>query len=262
MSDRSSDEENDEETEEMPDPPPPKKKLKGNPNPVMPKRKKGRRKNFTAARSNHNNKNVKHIPRSKLQNNDALRERVALALQVQEGAPNAIAHGAPAMLPQSPAGAPQERNNTTNFEQVDTDKDALPADVDNGAITADYLEALSRRSPPDKEDILWTDLDTKGRHFLSPEQKHARRMGIFYYFSQVYQYVPETSGLWEGCGCIPARIWDALMLPKNTNFCQIRAVMKTILLYKEKGVQYDGLAEPRKEWSNYLIPTDSYHMEN
>lgn len=145
-------------------------------------------------------------------------------------------------------------------QDISSDSDALP-DPEEEEITVDYLEALSRRALPNQDEFEWTDLDARGRRVITFEQKRARRMGIYYHFTQVYQSVPESSGLWKGKNGIPVRIRDILCLPKSTNLRRIKAVMRLILAYQSRSIPYDGSAEGRKEWTRYIIPLDSYEAE-
>jgi hypothetical protein len=147
-----------------------------------------------------------------------------------------------------------------NVDEVSTDSDAID-DPKEDEITADYLEALSRRALPNQDEIQWTDLDRTGRRIVTSEERRARRMGIYYLFTQVYRSVPEHSKLWDGQNGIVSRIRDALFLPKTTNLRCIRAIMRLILLYQARKLQYDGSAEARKEWTNYKVATDSYEAK-
>jgi hypothetical protein len=157
--------------------------------------------------------NVECISRTRIAANRELRERVETVLNSrQQGAAtendaqdNERVTRARVNPPNQPVvWAELPANLAANNEDVSSDEDALDDPKEN-EITADYLEALSRRRLPNPEDIIWTDLDQKGRRVVTFEQKRARRMGIYYLFTQVYQSVPKASKPWRGQNGIAVR---------------------------------------------------------
>ena len=101
-------------------------------------------------------------------------------------------------------------------------------------------------------------VDRRGNNRFAVEQLRARRMAMYYYFTQVYGAPREESGLWDGKDGIAAAIRDHLLLPLSTDLRSIYTTFRTIQLYEEKNYKYLGDARPRKEWQHYLIPLDSY----
>jgi hypothetical protein len=137
-------------------------KHKGNPNPVLPKRKK--RFDAHVKKKECSVKNVHNISQKILNKNPDLKAQVDEQLLLMN---RANERPVPIVVP---VGL-----EPINEDHYDTDSDALP-DPEEGNLTADYLEALSRRCLPNADEIEWTDLDIKGRRLVSIEAKRARCM--------------------------------------------------------------------------------------
>jgi hypothetical protein len=109
-------------------------------------------------------------------------------------------------------------------------------------------------------DLLLSEKDKRGRNKFSTDQYRARRMAIFYFFTQVYGS-PDESPDWKGRNGIVVQIRNHLLLPSTSELRNVCNAMRVIKAYEANGVKYNGEAEPRKEWEHYLIPTQSYQSQ-
>ena len=217
------------------------------------KKKSKRRKSLLSYKPNKTSRNTDRIRHDYIAANSELRA------EVEEEKKDDALIVTPAVRKERPRRRAAEISNKKNEAVVVVEADTAAAVPDSSTVTVDYLEALSKREVD--EDELCISLDSRGRLLVTWEEKRRRRMGIAYFFTEVYKSIPESSGLWDGKGGIASRIRDHMLLPPKTKLMQIKNVMRLIKMYEAKGDKYDGAGEPRKEWMHHLIGLDTFEAQ-
>jgi len=211
-----------------------------------PKRKRPRARSLTH-RKQSKVKDVSKITKKNLTNNEELSSKVE-AMQ-NPPAPNAQVEG---NGPRRTAGAAVAASCVEEEKEFDAEDD-LEDQVDLA-----YLKDVCRGL---KDDEIAHPKDKMGRKVVAYELRRQRRMGIYYFFSAVCNFQPESSGLWDGCNGIAAKIRDHMFLPANCDLRKIKAVLRVIMAHKDQDKKHCGDPVPRKEWGYYLIPLDSVEAQ-
>lgn len=96
--------------------------------------------------------------------------------------------------------------------------------------------------------------DKKGRRVYTRDEIVQHCQAINHIYTQVYKSLPESPGAWNRQNGIVARIRQHLMLPSTRGVTlSVMNTLRVINVNKEKGVNYLGERQPRKEWEHYFI---------
>ena len=228
-------------------------------------RKKRRKYGKLSCRANKSRVNISNINKKYIANNNSLASKVAKIQREYENISSDIEEekkdddvgedDLPDLINRTyrrnpPRAASQ--NSAVIIDEVDDD-------LENRVIDRNYYEDLSRGKMDDE--LFVHPTDKLGRQKIDFETRRGRRMGIYYFYVNVYKAVKEETGLWDGQNGIASAIRKAMLLRDNYDLRKIKNVMRIIRTYLDRGEPYTGDAEPRKEWSHYTIPLNSYQAQ-